>query len=104
MVRLLPFSPLSFFPWPTFPPTWLELPGVFAPRQMERGGRPIFTVQVKAESQIVCTGEAPSSLLPSLPDPSGWGCRCVYLVGGDGDGWWAAVWKLVAECGVPMGS
>lgn len=36
------------------------------------GRRPIFTAQVKAESLIVCTGEAPFSLLPYLPVPLGW--------------------------------
>ena len=86
--------PLFFFifsPWSAPPPPGLELPRVTAPRQLEKGGGPILTTQVKAKSLIVCAGEAPSSLFSSLPAPSGWGRRCVYLVGGDGEGRWAAV-------------
>ena len=73
------------------PPQGLELPRGHCSRQLEKGGGPILTTQVKAKSLIVCAGEAPSSLLSSLSAPSGWGRRCVYLVGGDGEGRWAAV-------------
>lgn len=99
-----PLFSFIFPAWPASPPPWLELPGVTAPHQLEKGGSPIPTDQVKAKSLIVCTGEPASSLLPSLPAPSGWGRRCVYLVGGVGEAWWAAGRKLVEECGVSMGS
>ena len=69
-------------------PGGLELLGVIVPASWRREA--VLSQQLKSRPSplIVCAGESPTSPLSSLPAPSGWGRRCVYLVGGDGEGRW----------------